>query len=153
MASAVRWRPLQWLMHLGIQTVVPRHRIGVALVLLDEQGRVLLLNHVFHPHVPWGLPGGWLSRNEDPEACALRELKEETGLVARIGPILHFMWEEVPPHVNVAYLGYVEPGAVTLSAEILELGWFTVDSLPAPLLPFTRDAIAAALQLRSRQTA
>ena len=153
MAQAVRWRPVRWLMHMGIRTLVPRHRVGIALVPVDEQGRVLLLHHVFHPYIRWGLPGGWLSRNEKPEECALRELREETGLDAQIGPVVHMIREEMPVHINVAYLGYVEPATMILSAEILEAGWFTPDSLPAPLFQFTRDAITAALQVRARQPA
>lgn len=152
MAQAVRWRPIQWLMHLGIQTLVPRHRVGVSLVPVDNQGRILLLHHVFHPYVRWGLPGGWLNRNEKPEACALRELQEETGLVGQIGPVVHLIREEVPAHLNVAFLGHVQPAPMSLSAEILQAGWFRPDALPAPLFPFTRDAIAAALEIRAWQS-
>ena len=152
MARVVRWRPVTWLMYLGIYAFVPRHRVGVSVVPIDRQGRVLLLHHVFHPHVPWGLPGGWLNRNEKPEQCAVRELKEETGLDACIGPVVHLMREDMPPHVNVAYVGYVEPAPLTLSAEILEARWFRPDALPAPLFQFTRDSIAAALRRRAAES-
>ena len=82
---AAQWvkRPfLQRLMILAVHLIVPKQRIGVGLVVFDEQDRVLLLKHVFHPKTPWGLPGGWLGRDESPEQCALRELMEETGLTA-----------------------------------------------------------------------
>ena len=66
-------RPLmRKLMQLGILLTVPQQRIGVGVVVLDEIGRVLLLRHVFHPFAPWGVPGGWLHRHEDPAAGALR---------------------------------------------------------------------------------
>ena len=45
---------------------------------LMTQGQVLLVEHVFHPYAPWGLPGGWIDRNESPSQTAvIRELQEE----------------------------------------------------------------------------
>jgi len=134
-------------MVLGIRTFVARHRVGVALVPIDDQGRVLLLHHVFHPHVPWGLPGGWLGRNETPAACALRELKEETGLDASLGPVVHVSDEQVPPHVLIAYLARITPGEMTFGPEIINAAWFAPDEFPSPLPPFSREAIEAALRV------
>ncbi|MCA9977389.1 MAG: hypothetical protein KC413_16635, partial [Anaerolineales bacterium] len=48
MARLVRLPFMNWLMYLGIYLVVPRHRVGVTAVALDDQQRVLLLRHVFH---------------------------------------------------------------------------------------------------------
>lgn len=151
MARLVRWRPLQRFMVLGIRTVVARHRVGVALVPIDKRGRILLLHHVFHPYVPWGLPGGWLGRNEAPEACALRELKEETGLDGSLGPVVHVDHAEEPPHLIVAYLARIAPGEMTLGPEIIDACWFEPDALPVPLLPFSREAIEAAQRVRGAQ--
>ena len=134
-------------MVLGIRAVVARHRVGVALVPIDERGRVLLLHHVFHPYVPWGLPGGWLGRNETPAACALRELKEETGRNGSLGPVVHVDHVEAPPHLIVAYLVHLSPGEMTFGPEIIDARWFEPDDLPVPLLPFSREAIAAAIRL------
>ena len=73
---------VNYFMAWGIRLVVPKQRIGAGLVALDEEDRVLLLRHVFHPYTPWGIPGGWLNRHEAPADGVLRELKEETGLTA-----------------------------------------------------------------------
>jgi ADP-ribose pyrophosphatase YjhB (NUDIX family) len=133
-------------MGFAIRLVVPRHRMGVEIVALDGRGRVLMLRHVFHPFAPWGLPGGWLGRNEAPGTCGLRELQEETGLTGRLGPVLHIARDPNGKQLNVAYLAHVTPGPMTLSAEIIAADWFFPDALPGPLLPFTEQAIAAALQ-------
>jgi 8-oxo-dGTP diphosphatase len=130
---------------LAVQMVTARHRVGVATVVLDEDGRVLLLKHVFHPTAPWGLPGGWLEYNESPAMAALRELKEETGLTAVLGPVIHISHEPRPHHLGIAFVAHQARGHLRLSPEIIEAAWFALDALPRPLLPFVRQAIAAAV--------
>lgn len=52
-------------------------------LLLDSHGRVLLQLRDGNTHIDphrWCLPGGTVEVGEDPEAAALRELHEETGL-------------------------------------------------------------------------
>ncbi|MDX1663557.1 MAG: NUDIX domain-containing protein [Candidatus Promineifilaceae bacterium] len=149
-ARSLRWRWLQRLMLMGIHIFVPRHRVGIAVVVLNGEGQILLLEHVFHPYVRWGLPGGWLNRDEQPAAGAARELREETGMEVEMGPVIHLEQEVAPRHLNIAYLARVLPGSrapVRLSGEIISAGWFAPDRLPTPLLPFTRNAIDAALRV------
>ena len=52
----------------------------VSVVLRDDQGRILLQRR--GDFDVWGLPGGSLEMGETLEACARRELLEETGLTA-----------------------------------------------------------------------
>lgn len=134
-------------MRLGLYLLVPRHRVGANLVGFDPAGRILLLKHVFHPFVPWGLPGGWLARGEAPEACLRRELAEETGQVARLGPLLLTATKPDPPHIVLIYAGFIDPAPLTISQEILAADWFSRDSLPDPLLEATRRAIDEAYRL------
>ncbi len=138
-------------MTLGIRVFVPKQRIGVAVVVLDDHGRVLMLRHVFHPDAPWGLPGGWLGRNEDPAAGALRELHEETGLTAVVDRPVLVSLESHPDHVGIAFLVRPSAGNLQLSAEILEADWFEVDDLPEPLFPIYARAIAAAVHVNRNQ--
>lgn len=56
-------------------------RIGVGVIVLRE-GLVLLgLRQGAHGSGTWAFPGGHLEFGETIEACALREVREETGLV------------------------------------------------------------------------
>lgn len=142
----MRLYPMRLAMMLGLTVLTPRHRVGVNMVPLDAEGRVLLLKHVFHPFVPWGLPGGWLGRGEAPEACVLRELVEETGLDARLGPLVLATAKAQPHHLVLVYAGYVTPRPLTLSGEIIKAGWFSRDTLPQPLLASTGEAIEVAFR-------
>ena len=148
-AGLVRWRPLRSLLRLAVRLFAPQHRIGVTVIVLDEAQRVLLLKHVYHPTLPWGPPGGWLDRGEAPAKGAVRELWEETGLTADIGPLILLEHEEYPAHIGIAYLARLPHGQhnppLRLSHEILTADWFTADTLP-PVSNFTRRAIQHALE-------
>ncbi len=156
-ARIVRLPPVKWLMTLAIRLVVPRHRVGVGVVILDDNGRteqnrssrVLLLQHVFHPDIPWGIPGGWLSRHEAPAQGALRELKEETGLTAVIITPITVTHDMLPNHIEIIYLARLQSGTIRLSAEISAAEWFSVDELP-PLFPSAQAAIETAVAYQER---
>ena len=63
---------------------VVEHPGAVAVVAITRGGDVLLLRQAHHPiqRVLLGLPAGTLEPGEAPEACARRELAEETGYSA-----------------------------------------------------------------------
>lgn len=61
------------------------HPGAVAILALDDEGRVLLIQQYRHPirHRDWELPAGLLDiEGEEPMAAARRELAEEADLVA-----------------------------------------------------------------------
>ena len=61
------------------------HTGAVAVLALDDAGRVLLIKQYRHPvrHRDWEIPAGLLDiRGEDPLAAVKRELAEEADLVA-----------------------------------------------------------------------
>ncbi|MET8243955.1 NUDIX hydrolase [Streptomyces sp. NPDC005202] len=66
---------------------IPGDRRLAAAVVMDEQGRLLLVRRSererFLPRV-WGVPCGKLEPGESPGDGALRELKEETGLLGEV---------------------------------------------------------------------
>jgi 8-oxo-dGTP diphosphatase len=63
-----------------------RTRLGSYSLCVDEAGRLLLarLSAVEVEYGAWTLPGGGVDFGEHPDAAAIRELEEETGLVGEI---------------------------------------------------------------------
>jgi ADP-ribose pyrophosphatase YjhB (NUDIX family) len=148
LASFVRWRPVRSLMALAVRIVVTRHMTGVTLVCFNSQDEVLLMRHVFHPRTSWDLPGGWLERDESPAECILRELREETGLTAELGPVVLLTREKKPSHVGITYMARLNGAEMEpeLSSEILEARWFAPHRLPDRILPSTRQAVKSAVR-------
>ena len=113
---------------------------GGALVVRD--GRVLLVRRSIDPwRGRWDIPGGFCEQGEHPEATAVRELREETGLEIAIESLVG-MWidrygGQEPPEVtlNIYYVAHtVEPGAeAQLSSEVEAVAWFGPDELPTEL--------------------
>jgi ADP-ribose pyrophosphatase len=71
-----------------------RHPGGAAVLPVLADGRIVLLRQ-YRPAISrwlWEVPAGRLNIGEDPEACARRELREETGWIAgrlhRLGEML-----------------------------------------------------------------
>lgn len=125
----------------------PRFTVGVVGVLLDQTGeRVFLVEHVFHTHKPWGLPGGWIDRREEPARTAEREFLEETGLRVRaIRPLIVRLGDRRRGHMDLVYLMAFENSeqSVQLSRELVSYRWTPCDALP-PLADFHLAGIRAA---------
>lgn len=109
-------------------------RISIKGVVL-QGGRAVLL---FNERNEWELPGGRLEPDEDPEACVVREIAEELGLVAR-DPVLLDVWiYRIPgkgPVLIVTYGVTVADGEARISDEHSALGMFSAGELAALPLP------------------
>ena len=116
----------QW----GVHRIQERISCGAVGVVIDQRDRILLVEHVFHPHDPWGLPGGWMNRNEDPQTTVTREIREETGLIVQpVCPLLIVRSPQLRHHLDVAWLcRYAgDPDAITLCDELTDYRWITLD--------------------------
>ena len=79
-----------------------RFPISIKGVLLREQAVLLLKND----RNEWELPGGKLELDETPEECLRREIREETGLVVEVGPLLDVWVYAIAPDVHVFMVAY-----------------------------------------------
>lgn len=61
------------------QAALPKKKVAVKVILQSNQGNVLLVKPDYKD--TWQLPGGGVDEYEDPKQAAVRETKEETGIV------------------------------------------------------------------------
>ena len=85
-----------------------RIRIGVIIV---QDDKILLIEHIKNGHSYWLIPGGGLNYGETIEECAKREMKEETNLDISLNKFL-FSSETIAPDgsrhiVNLFFLGEI----------------------------------------------
>ncbi len=60
----------------------------VGAIVRDEAGRLLLIQRGHDPGAGlWSLPGGRIEPGETDEQALVREMREETGLTVRPGPL------------------------------------------------------------------
>jgi 8-oxo-dGTP pyrophosphatase MutT (NUDIX family) len=105
-----------------------RFSAGVIGLVRDDSGHILLVEHVFHPHTPWGLPGGWIDDQEDPAEALRREFMEELELEIDTERVLSVVGES--NHIDIAFLCSTKGQIGKLSNELLSYRWFDVQDLP-----------------------
>jgi 8-oxo-dGTP pyrophosphatase MutT (NUDIX family)/predicted kinase len=139
-------------------SVHTRDTVAAAVLLFDEQDRVLLVDPVYKPG--WEFPGGVVEDGESPSLAAAREVAEELGIP--IDPTrLRLLVTDWEPHRGprtgglrlVFDGGRITPeqrAAIGLQAEELR-GWrFTDEPQWRTLLPDSkRTRLAAALRARA----
>jgi len=106
-----------------------------ALVVRD--GRVLLVKRAIQPFLGcWDIPGGFLEADELPQAGAMREVREETGLEVHLTGLLGFYvdrysyGDEGDYCLNTYFLAEVVGGREHADDDAADLAWFAPDELP-----------------------
>ncbi|HEU5316083.1 MAG TPA: NUDIX hydrolase [Chloroflexota bacterium] len=118
---------------------------GTTAIIRNERGEVLLMEHAFRRRYPWALPGGWMERQESPEAAVLREVQEETGLHVRIERLLTARTFALP-RLDVVYVCRpLDPtAAVRGSSETPRWRWCAPGDYPPGVDPYTVELISLA---------
>lgn len=112
-----------------------RFLVGVMAVIMDDQNRILLVKNTYDPRYRWSLPGGWMGRHEQPEACIRRELAEETGYDLAVDRLIGTRSHPRLPSVDIVFRGRIIGGTFRASAEISDARYFALDELPYGFMP------------------
>ena len=118
--------------------------VGVAVVLRDGDGRVLLGQRATGDYAGlWCIPCGYVEWDEDVRDAARREFAEETGLEVAIGAVVavHSNFHNARQHtVGIWFEGAAEGGKLhPVDGEFTALAYF--DPADPPGLAFPTDAL------------
>lgn len=110
---------------------------GVTALVFDDEGRVLLNRR--SDNGKWSLIGGIPDPGEQPAACAVREVHEETAvrcvaervvLVQALEPVRYDNGDVCQYMDTTFYCRAVGGEARVNDDESLDVGWFSLDALP-----------------------
>jgi ADP-ribose pyrophosphatase YjhB (NUDIX family) len=130
------WRVLPaWLQWRLMWLSTAKFSLGVTGIVFDAEGRVMLLRHTFRRRYPWGLVSGWVNRGEPLEDALRREVREETALTVRVGPLFRVRRDRLRLAVEVVYLCRLEGGVFRPNNEVTAIEWRRPDDLPPGVHP------------------
>jgi 8-oxo-dGTP diphosphatase len=110
---------------------------AAAVALLDDQAKILLLRR--KDNDKWTMPGGTLDYGESMTACAIREVREETGfiiqIIALIGTytdpniLIAYNDGEVRQEFTLVYAAQIESGELKIDDESKEAAWVDLSGI------------------------
>lgn len=130
-------------------------RLGCSAIIFDSTGDKILLTRR-SDNGQWCLPGGGVDSGERVAECCAREVREETGLHVTVGRLVGVysnpdMLVTYPDGgryhlVALSFMAEVTGGALGLSEETTEVGYFTPAEIASmDLMTHHRERIADAL--------
>ncbi len=143
-----------------------------AVILRDEQILLCRIAPYISPDELWTLPGGGLDHGEHPREAVLREVREETGLLALVGDTarvysahLPTAWRHgarVDAHaLRIVYDGWVpvdapEPRVMEVDGSTVEAAWVPIADVlgeKVNVVALVREALADHRPHRQQRTA
>lgn len=129
---------------------IPLMQCGASVIVENKDGHILLQQR--SDDGSWGYPGGSVELYEEVEQAAMRELEEETGLIADELELFGVFSGEKLRHVypngdqvsniDIVFICRKYHGQLKAQpGEVEQLAFFPADALPAPIMPPVRPAI------------
>lgn len=126
--------------------------VGVAVVVRDDAGGVLLGRRAGSYGGMWCIPCGYVEWDEDVREAAAREFAEETGLRVVVGDVVavHSNFHNPNQHtVGIWFAGTVIGGALLAGDDLDAVGYYPPDAPPGPLA-FPTDELVLRQLLEGR---
>lgn len=121
--------------------------LTVVAALIESDGKLLVCQRRRGSRfeLMWEFPGGKVEAGEEPQAALSRELREELGVAAQVGPeiyrIRHKYDEMKEPLELIFFAASLEPAEVK-NLEFQQIAWRKPQSLPElRFLPADRELI------------
>ena len=127
----------------------PNHFVAAFGLIRNAANDVLMIKS---PRRGWELPGGQVERGEDLFQGLRREILEESGVHAEVGPLAGIYSRIAPPHIVLfGFLGTYKAGDLTPSAESELVEWIQPDRvLPRVTHNAIRDRISDLLSFNGQ---
>ena len=115
----------------------PRPAVSADVVVLDPKSNsILLIQRKKDPFaLSWALPGGFMDMDESAEVAAIRELKEETGLVVdSVDQVGSYSAVDRDPRGRVVTVAFFATASqsdhIAAADDAADARWFSVSDLP-----------------------
>jgi 8-oxo-dGTP diphosphatase len=130
----------------------PRDRsrayVAAGMLFFNDAGQVLLVQPTYKDH--WEIPGGYVEAGETPAQAAAREVREELGIEATVGPLLVADWAPQPEEGDK--LLFVFDGG-TLTTERIDTIRLQTDELASYAFRDPTDAVTVLIPRLGRRVA
>jgi mutator protein MutT len=107
--------------------------IGTFGIILDEKDRVLLCHRRDYDF--WNLPGGRLEKGENPWDAVIREIREETGLEAKIVRLSGIYSRPEKNEIVFSFICKRIGGEMILTDEADKIEYFELENIPRNTAP------------------
>jgi 8-oxo-dGTP diphosphatase len=136
-APARRW---------SVRATNSKFTVTAAGIILNAEGKVLLLKHRFRVGSGWGIPGGFLEAGEQAGDALRRELREEIDLELEDSRLFAVRTFKRQNQIEVVFIAQAFGSSDPKSIEVERAVWFSSDALPVELASDQKKLIESALR-------
>jgi 8-oxo-dGTP diphosphatase len=138
-----------------LDNIHPHFKVAVQTFVVNKEGKLLMgLRCDAVDGGNWAVPGGHLDVGDTLEECAMRELREETGLVAKRAQQFAYIEQPITIsnkhyfHFGYIVTDFIDTPVINGEPEDIERWeWFDIHRLPHNIASYQREVIIKFLKL------